>query len=578
MSREQNYWTRFAVPSHSRRTLLRRATVAGTGLMVAAAGCTVKGRSQTGAGTSSSGATSNRETAQSGGTLNAFTDKNPSTLDPQLNNTASTVSFAGAVLSRLFSYKLGPDPQIAINHDLQNDLALSAESPDAITWTIKLRPNTKFHNVAPVNGHAVEAEDIKSTFIRALAPRSPSRGTFLMMDPNQIETPDHDTIVFKLKYPYAPLPFILASPSAAWIFPREAGTGGYDPSKQLIGSGPFIFDSYTPDVAVALKKNPDFYEKGLPYVDAVRQIIIPSSAQTFAQLLSGNLDVAGNVDRQNIPTAKKSLPKAQVYAVTSGGANIVYFQLGNLPAPFQDIRLRRAVSLAIDRDTIGKVAYDNQFEPHFYVKMYLGKWALTMDELPASTRQYYQFNLDQAKQLVQQAGGSDLNLQFMYMQNGFTDDYRTVAQMVYNMLKALPWNITPRTLDFNKDFLGGGKGVLYGNFPGNAMLWGGINTAYAEAGEFIFNYYDSRSANNQEKLKDPELDAMIDQAWTIIDPEKRRQAYLDVQKYIADKMYSVAGMAAPNGYTIVQPWVHNYSYSPEPGNTGQTWARLWLKK
>ena len=95
---------------------------------------------------------------------------------------------------------------------LENDLAISAESPDALTWTVKLRPDAKFHNVAPVNGHAFEAEDVKASFTRALDPKDPSSGSLDMLDPSRIETPAADTIVFKLKYPYAAFPSILAVP------------------------------------------------------------------------------------------------------------------------------------------------------------------------------------------------------------------------------------------------------------------------------------------------------------------------------------------------------------------------------
>ena len=173
-------------------------------------------------------------------------------------------------MSRLLRYKTGVDPKVADGHDVKPDLALTSESPDAVTWTLKLRPDAKFHNVAPVSGRAVEGENIKATFIRALnEPKNVNRASLDMIDRTQIETPDKTTVVFKLKYAYASFAHTLASPTYSWIFPREAVAGGYNPEKQVIGSGPFLFENFTPDVALTYKRNPNWFGKPQPYVDGV---------------------------------------------------------------------------------------------------------------------------------------------------------------------------------------------------------------------------------------------------------------------------------------------------------------------
>ena len=118
-----------------------------------------------------------------GGTFSGYLGSN-FPLDPQkLSGSAHVVT--GGVYSRLLRFKSGLDPNLITNHDVENDLAISLESPDALTWTVKLRPDAKFHDVAPVNGHQVEAEDIKATYLRALDPatNNPNRGTIDMIDP-----------------------------------------------------------------------------------------------------------------------------------------------------------------------------------------------------------------------------------------------------------------------------------------------------------------------------------------------------------------------------------------------------------
>jgi len=556
------------------RLTRRSLTVAsGTALLLAACG---RGKRQSTAtlpaGQGADGA------PERGGTFSTYWNANPPSLDPQFFATGATTSFACAAMSGLFRFKLGPDPQIGLNHELEKELALSAESPDAATWTIKLRTDANFHNLPPVNGHPLQAEDVKATFTRAVtSPQNPNRGVLGMVDPDRIETPAPDTVVFKLKYPYAPFANLLGSVQYGLIFPREVLSGGYDPSKQIIGSGPFVFDSYTPDVALVLKRNPDYFEKGLPYVDGVRHAIIPNTAQQAAQFTGGNLDTV--ITAQNdLDTATKSNPNARlIKALASGSGKAVYFQLGEPGSPFQDVRMRRAVSMAIDRDAIGKSIYANQYELGFSVQLLMGKWGLRQSQLDASAQQYYKFNLPEAKKLVEQAGGSGLNLRFAYPAGAFTPDFETLAQTVFSMLSALPWKMTLVAIDYNKDYLAGGKGYLYGYFPTDTVVFGGINT-FTETDQYLYGYYHSQSLTNQEHVHDPSLDALIDKARSTIDVEARRQAYLEAQKYIAEKMYEVSGLPAGYTYTLVQPHVRNFSYVPETNSNGRTWSTLWLKK
>lgn len=563
---------------HTRRAMLRTGlAIGGVATSSGLAACNTKGTSRS--QPSTPGATAGGAgTPRPGGTLNLAQANNPTTLDPQRSTGASTMSPVGAVMSRPFRFKLGADPQVAENHDLENDLAVRAESPDAITWTIKLRPDAQFQNVAPVNGRRVEAEDIKATFTRALSlPQNPSRGALSMIDPGQIETPAPDTVVFKLSYPYAPFSKTLASQNYSWIFPREVATNGYDPGKQLIGSGPFLLDSYTPDVALSFKKNPSWFEKGRPYVDAVRIAIVPDSTQALAQFTAGNLEIVSLI-QNNLEAAKQNNRQARLITATNGSGEILYFQLGNSSSPFRDIRIRRAISMAIDRQTIGRIHYGNQYESGFAVRLFLGKWALNLKQLPSDTAQYYKFDLSEAKKLFTAAGGENLNVRISYI-TGFagTAEQEPVTQTLFNMLQALPWKISLGSIDYTKDFIAGGKGLDYGNLPNDMMLSTGI-TFYTEVDEYLFNYFDSKSTRNQENLADPKLDALIDKARTILDDEQRRKAYLDIQLYLADQMDSVAGMPAGNNYVFVQPWLQNYQYTFEDGNFGEMWSSLWLNK
>lgn len=568
-------WQRMHI---QRRRLIRSLAIAAAGgSAIGLTGCSSKRAPSAGPGSAQAPAQQTGGAPQPGGVLNVIAKYNPTSLDPHLSSGGSERSFQSAAMSRPLRFKSGPDPKVAADHDVEPDLALSAESPDAITWTLKLRRGATFHDLPPVNGHAVEAEDIKTTYTRFLAiPGNPNRGALGMIDPTQIEVPASDTVVFRLKYPYAPFRSMLASPVYSWILPREAAGGGYDPAKQLIGSGPFLLDTATPDVAYTFKKNSSWYQKGQPNIDGLRFAIIPTTAQQLAQFTSGNLDEA-SAGINDLDTTKRTNPKASVLSISANNPNPIYMQLGDPASPFQDVRLRRALSMALDRQALGKTAFGGQFDTYVFVPPTLGKWALSASDLDANTAQYFKYNPPEAKKLLEAAGASNLALKFAFVANGpFDEAYRSFYQTIGNMLQAVGLKITLVDQDYRKDFIAGGHGSRQGFFDKDLILFGGV-AQYTGADEYLFNYFGSKSTSNQERLSDPDYDAMLAKARTIVDAGEQLKAYRGVQTYLAEKMLVVT-TASGYSYTFVQPWVHSYDPSGSYGVATETYAKLWLKK
>jgi peptide/nickel transport system substrate-binding protein len=514
---------------------------------------------------------------QPGGIYNAALAAN-ATLDPQTLSQAPTDTVAGAVMSRPFRYKTGPDPNTITNHDVEADLVLSAESPDAITWTLNVRPDAVFGNIAPVNGHAVEAEDVKASYERALQlPNNPNRGQLGMIDPGQIQTPDKSTVVFKLNYPYAPFRGTLASPAYSWIFPREALAGSYDPAKTTIGSGPFLIDSVTPDVEFTVKRNPIWFEKGRPYVDGIRFAIISTLAQQEAQLTSGHLDDA-QIVQNDLDMMTRSNPNAMLLKIPPSTDANIYTQQGDPTSAFVDVRVRRALSMAIDRDSLAKAVFNNQYVNSLFIPTFLGKWALTVDQLDASAQQYYKYNPTEAKRLIQDAGVSNLPFKFAFtISNNSTADpgRNNTAETLNSMLNAVGIKTTTNPIDFAKDYIDSGKGYRQGYFPKDTIVYGNVQ-AFTEIDDLVFGYFHSKSTQNQIHLNDPSLDSMIDKARTQVDDNERLKAYLDIQRYVADKMYIIP-VGWGLGFWQIAPRVQNYQQGSLTGVAAETYSKVWLK-
>lgn len=571
----QNWWDPRRRRAYSRRSLLSRSAAVGGGLAAATfLGCSTSRKSSSSSASGAASASGSSGTPQLGGTYVGALAANPPTLDPHATSSAYTFSILGLAMSRLFAFKTGPDKSTFENYQVIPDLALTAESPDAVNWTLKLRPSVNFHNIAPVNGHPVEAADIKATFQRALAPGGANSAPFDAIDPNQIQSPAADTVVFKLKYPFAWLPELLAY-SYSLIVPREAGAG-YDPAKTVIGSGPFIMDSFTPDIGATAKKNPNWYVKGQPYIDGVKYGIVPDPATQEAQFTAGNIhDISLPLGSQDVDSMKRNNPKALVLQTLGANGYYIASQLRDPNSPFQDIRVRKAVSMSLDRDALGKTTIGAGYYLQPVFGRIWGKWALHMEDLPANTQQNFKYDPQQAKQLLQAAGADKLTIQFDETKpQPVGQAFYGTAEGAYNFLTALPWKISLTVIDYNKDWVGGGKGVRYGNFGNDTLVLAGLEGA-ANIDEQMYDHFYGTSGKNVTGIKDLTLDSMIDKARTVVNEDDRVKAYKDIQAYMADKIYGINGFAGGFGNQFVQPEIRNFSAGGNLLGTDNL-AKLWI--
>jgi peptide/nickel transport system substrate-binding protein len=551
----------------TRRAVLRLSgTVAAAGL-VAACSSTHSGSGSRPAGQPSG---SNSGQPRPGGTLNDFTGTNVTDLDIYKTGGQGTTIATGYALSRVIKFKTSADPAVTLSSDVEGDLAASWESPDAITWTFKIRPGGRFHDIPPVNGHAVESEDIRQSLQREISVGGPGSSGLAMIDPAQIQTPAPDTVVFKLKTPTGAFTKVLGVNTNP-IFPREA-SGGYDPSKLLIGSGPFVFDTNTPDVAITFKRNPAWSQAGKPNADGARAAIIPDESQQLAQFTAGNLDIV-TVGINNLDTEQRSNPKAQALSYLQR-SEIIFVGHMNFPdSPFHDPRVRHALSMAIDRNAVGRAVLGNKYAIAGLVSPAFGKWALPVDQLGDATK-YFKYDPNAAKQLLQAAGATDAFHSIFYPNNGYGTQFNTVVETVNSMFNAIGLKTRLVPLDYQKDFLNSGKGVSYGNYPPDGLIV--VNSGgYSTAEDWLVSNFTPNTPRNKSQVVDDGLIASITKMIAIVDEDQRLKAVHDIDRYLADAMYYVP---APYAYiaTMVQPRVRDFQLSVNVPQT-ESYAQLWLQ-
>jgi peptide/nickel transport system substrate-binding protein len=224
-----------------------------------------------------------------GGTLRV-PGRDPQHFDPHLTFNVRTHTTLSFVYSKLVRYRVGAGTPSG-TFLIEPDLAERWEAPDDTTYVFHLRYGVHWQNKPPVNGRELVAEDVKFTFDRFLAEKSnPLRYMLEPMD--RVEVVDRYTVKFVLKEPYIWLLDVLATSKAMWIIAREVVEqfGDLKKPESAIGTGPFLLERYEPNVKTVFTRHPDYFLKGLPWVDGVEWLVIDDPSTGLAMYRTGQLD------------------------------------------------------------------------------------------------------------------------------------------------------------------------------------------------------------------------------------------------------------------------------------------------
>ena len=506
------------------------------------------------------------QTARDGGTFrfNLWTEDPPS-LDPYLNVSFRVQEFAAFFYSRLLMSKKAPG-LAAQAYIMEGDLAESWKpSEDGKTWTFTLRPDVKWQNLPPMNGRPLTAQDVAWSFDHFMQV-SPQKTTFNQVA--SVSATDPRTVQFTLKDVYAPFEAQIGSP-ILWILPKEVVDQDGDVTRRVVGSGPFIFDKLDRGVSFTGKKNPNYYRKGEPHIDDFVGLIIPDVATEMAGLRAHELDFL-QVPDQELPGLKQSNPEIQYLEWEFNLIPFVYWKLDK--PPFNDPRVRQAVSMSINRDNIIKVIYNGRGNWNNFIPWALSEWWLDprgTDQ--GATARYFKYDPAAARQLLAAAGYPDGLQVTMLSTPGYGDVWVQAVELVQQDLKSGGTDATIQMQEYANYI----STTFAGKFDGGNQLVFGLETPFTEPHDFLFNMYHPSGTRNHAGVNDEKLTAMIEQQMRTLDRAERKKQIYDIQRHLADQMYYPTGVA-PYRTAGLTPQVRDFYPRSDYGFGAELLPKLWL--
>ncbi len=385
------------------------------------------------------------------------------------------------------------------------ELAVSFESnKDATEWVFKLRTGVEWHD-----GSKFTADDVVYSMMRHLGKDSKSKAKVLVEDVIEWVKDDEHTVRAKLKASNAELPIILGT------FHFKIVKNGTTDFQKPVGTGPFKLVEFKPGVRSVHKRNEGYWNDGRPYIDEIELFGITDSVARTNALLSGDVDMIGNLDPKAVGQVKASA-KAEVFAMPSGAYMDIVARYDNSPAGANHLDFvtglkhlqRRDRILSVVQKGIGDIGNDHPIGPAY--------GAMHCKDLPIRA-----YDPDKAKFHLKKAGITSAELKVAEVGPGLTDIclllQRECAKVGFNLkIKKVPND--------------GYWGAIWNKDPFHVSSW----NMRPSANIMMTLAYKSDAKWNESAWKEPKLDTLLAGMRAELDPKKRYEMSCEAQKLIHD--------------------------------------------
>lgn len=498
-----------------------------------------------------SGAATEPGTPIRGGILKVATDANPVGLDPH-----KSPAFASWIINeQLYSTLLGRDA----DGEIVPGLAESYETPDDTTYVFHLREGLKFSN-----GHALTAEDVAYSFMRMKDPDTASPWKSIYDRIEKIETPDDLTVTFTMTEPFGPFLSYASYGVYGAIVDQEVVEEAGDLQLTSAGAGPFMLAEYNPGQNIILEANPNYWEEGVPYLDGIEIQVIEDQSTRISAIRSGTVDFTW-------------LFEVRIDEIIGSDPNIIVMDperatgeeglaFNQTKPPFNDVNVRRAVSLALDRQAIIDTVLNGKGQVGTKIPCGSVPYGYCGDgsDLPYHTR-----DIEEAKRLLAEAGFPDGLDTTLVVSPLYPRDVST-AEVMQTQLADAGIQVEIIQQEWGtvlQDYID----TAYDGMSMIGLVW------QPDPDADVYDIYYSKSAINLGKWNDSEeVDGLLDAGRSTIDVDARAEIYLELQQLVADQAYMIFPYTVFGNTQLMSTVVQGFTPSDSGLHPG--WRYSWLNR
>jgi peptide/nickel transport system substrate-binding protein len=501
------------------------------------------------------------EKPRRGGLLNVALAANPPSLDVHQEQTFAVAQPLSPIYNNLIVFDPHNYPQLI------GDLAKSwSVSADSLTYTFTLHEGVTFHDGSPLT-----SADVKASWDRMVFPPegvvSPRRGNYPMI--KSIEAPDPSTVIFHLHYPSPSFLTNMAHPANFIYAKKYLDQDQQWYKKNTMGSGPFKLKQYVHGASFEMERNPQYWKPGLPYLDGIKYYIITDDGARAKAIRSGRVDV----ELRFLPPGEVDAIKAQM------GDKVVVAAIQNIgnfgvtinvdKKPFDDERVRKALSLALDRydmvitlrpftnlDAVGSIMHPDS------------KWTLSLEELqqfPGFGKDH-EANLKEAKRLLAEAGypngfktvltNRNIKLPYIDLAVYIISAWKKIGvEAEHKVEESATYSKTRLTRDFE---------VLIDPYGSQTV---------GDPDELLDKFITGAS-ENWGRFSDPVVDKLYEQQSREMDEQKRIELVKQLDKRVLEKVWRIQGLWTTR-LEVRSAKIRNYTPQPSHWNN-RRFEDVWL--
>jgi peptide/nickel transport system substrate-binding protein len=513
------------------------------------------------------------QTPKRGGTL-TIRAWDPPLFDPMLTTAYRVQIPLSFTHSRLLRHRAGPGIAPG-TFPIEGDLAESWTQPTETTYVFKLRRGVRWHAKPPVNGRELTAEDVRYSVERFLTVKG-NPSAYMLRPVDRVEAVDRYTVKFSLKEPFVWFLDMLASPMFTAIVARECveAFGDLKKPESVVGTGPWMLESYRPNRGLTFVRHPGYFLPGLPYIERIEAVVDEDNASRMAAFLAGKYDLGwefpGAIGRADWAQIKDPLRERRPRLRTAEFPSNVelHVSMRTDRPPFSDARVRQALSLAIDRQGIVDALYEGVGVLNPAVPAAFKDWTLPIAQLGDGAR-YFRHDPAEARRILAAAGypsGFPAGLCFAtYGSQTITD----AAQLIVKRFKDVG-------VDARLDQREYGAFIATCYFGKFDTLAFGPQTPYTDPHSYVFGMHYPEEQKNQSHVSDPVVTDLLVRQQRTFDVPKRRDLLHELQRHLARQQYY---LQLPSAVTIAAWDDALKNYGPNLGyDYGGRLVAAWLDR